>query len=302
MIFSELYSAYYNAVADILTKLTEGVTNEKELSKAVLQKAFGESLFTVLPSLKSGKWKLMHPDFTTPIKHRPTMPLTDIQKRWLKSVSLDPRIKLFGIDFSFLDGVEPLFTEDDYRIYDKYSDGDDFCNADYIERFRIILDAIRKRSPIRIEMVSRKGQLIILNVILCGLEYSEKDDKFRVITIGCRDGGTVNLGRILACKPLGKGKHIEVTSRPSVMRTLVLTVTDERNALERVMMHFAHFEKQVERIDELRYRLTLKYDRDDETELVIRVLSFGPFVKAEAPESFVELIKDRLRRQKSCRI
>ena len=38
----------------------------------------------------------------------------------------------------------------------------------------------------------------------------------------------------------------------------------------------------------------------DETEMVIRLLSFGPMVKVIAPESFVDLIKKRLVDQKSC--
>ena len=40
----------------------------------------------------------------------------------------------------------------------------------------------------------------------------------------------------------------------------------------------------------------------DETEIVIRVLSFGPYVKALEPESFVNLIKERLISQKSCEL
>ena len=66
------------------------------------------------------------------------------------------------------------------------------------------------------------------------------------------------------------------------------------------MLHFAHFEKRAERIDDTRYRLHINYDRDDETEMVIRILSFGPFVKVEQPQKFVELIKDRLRKQRNC--
>ncbi len=39
------------------------------------------------------------------------------------------------------------------------------------------------------------------------------------------------------------------------------------------------------------------YNREDKTELVIRVLSFGPFLKVVEPEDFVELIKERLANQ-----
>jgi hypothetical protein len=99
MIFSELYSAYYNTVAEILARLTEGECSEKELQGIVADRAFGESLLTVLPSLKSEKWQLVRGDLTTPICHRPTMPLTLLEKRWLKAISLDPRIRLFDVSF-----------------------------------------------------------------------------------------------------------------------------------------------------------------------------------------------------------
>ena len=75
---------------------------------------------------------------------------------------------------------------------------------------------------------------------------------------------------------------------------------DRRNALERVLMHFAHFEKQAEKIAEDKYRVTVSYHKDDEAEIVIRILSFGPMIKVTAPNRFAELIKERLLSQKSC--
>ena len=58
--------------------------------------------------------------------------------------------------------------------------------------------------------------------------------------------------------------------------------------------------KQAERIGANKYLLKIKYNESDETEMVIRVLSFGPMVKALAPDSFVSLIKEKLIKQKNC--
>ncbi len=66
------------------------------------------------------------------------------------------------------------------------------------------------------------------------------------------------------------------------------------------MLHFAHFEKSAERKEGNSYILRLKYYESDETEIVIRVLSFGPYVKVSEPQSFVQLIKERLNLQKEC--
>ena len=68
------------------------------------------------------------------------------------------------------------------------------------------------------------------------------------------------------------------------------------------MLHFAHFEKTAERCDEKRYRMHIHFDAEDETEMLIRVLSFGPFVKVTSPESFVERVRERLILQQNCKL
>ena len=301
MIFSELYSAYYNTVARIITAAFDENTTGKDLDRIVSENAFSESVLTVMPSLKSGKWKLLDDDLRPLLKHEPTMPLTLLQKRWLKAVSLDKRVQLFDVQFPDLSDVEPLFTEDDYRVYDKYSDGDDFEDEGYIRRFRLIYYAIKNGLPVIARLNNRYGKEVTLRFFPKGFEYSEKDDKIRVIMDGCKYR-QMNLGRIINCQLYaGTGPWNDKPETVQI-RELTLQITDERNALERVMLHFAHFEKQAERTGDNRYLLHLKYYATDETEMVIRVLSFGPCVKVISPDSFVGSIKERLEEQKRCRV
>ena len=89
MIFSELYSAYYNAVAAVLAAVIAGEADEKALRKIVSRYAFSDSALTILPSLKAEKWKLVKSDMSTPIKNPPSMPLTLLERRWLKAISLE---------------------------------------------------------------------------------------------------------------------------------------------------------------------------------------------------------------------
>ena len=302
MIFNEIYSAYYNAVAKIITEIINEKTEEKDLNQIVCDNAFGESMLTVLPSLKSEKWQLVRSDMTTPIKHNPTMPLTHIQKQWLKAISLDPRIQLFDVEINGLDDVEPLFTSADYVIYDQYGDGDPYEDEGYIARFRTILSALKEKQPLKIQIVNRKGCLSSMTVLPVRLEYSEKDDKFRLLSTGCRHGGTVNLARIVSCEICSAGGFKPCSPAEPAKRLVTLRIRDERNALERCMLHFAHFEKQAERIDKSHYIVRIKYNKDDETEMVIRVLSFGPMIEVTEPSSFRNLIIERLQRQKSCEL
>lgn len=301
MIFSELYSAYYNAVAAVLTAALEHPLKDKEMRQIIEKYAFGESVLNIMPSLKEEKWQVLKADGSTPLKNVPTMPLTTLQKRWIKAIAQDPRVRLFGDCLPDFDGVEPLFMPEDILVFDKYADGDDYENEDYIKNFRLILDAIHKKYPLRIAQKNRKGNPVYHTVMPDYLEYSEKDDKFRLIGAGLRFGSTINLGRIVSCVPYDKPFNISEGKRNQPKpRSVVFELVDKRDALERVLLHFAHFQKQAEKIDDERYRVTVSYDKNDETEIVIRVLSFGPMVKVVAPQHFIDLIKQRLIDQKSC--
>lgn len=300
MIFSELYSAYYNTVAAIISGIIDGEHSEKELQKIVADRAFGESVLTILPSLKTEKWQLVRSGMTTSIEHKPTMPLTTLQKQWLKAISLDPRVKLFGVEFPDLEDVEPLFTSADYHVYDKYGDGDPFEDEEYIRQFRIILEAIRKDSQIKFEMVNRKGNTMFVRCRPVRLEYSEKDDKFRLITAGWRAVSTVNLAKIRSCSHYTGERQSVGEEKTVIYDTITVKIRDERNAMERFMLHFAHFEKQAEKLDRKNYLVKIKYVHDDEPEMVIRILSFGPMVEVLGSESFRKLIIEKLKKQLNC--
>ena len=77
-----------------------------------------------------------------------------------------------------------------------------------------------------------------------------------------------------------------------------LILTDERNALERAMIHFSDLEKETVRLDDVHYRVKLCYRKEDETEILIRILSFGPKLYVSGPEEFRNLIRDRLEKQR----
>lgn len=301
MIFSELYSAYYNTVARVLKAAIDHPLKKDELRALVEENAFGESILNIEPALREERWQLIRADGTTPLEHTPSMPLTTLQKSWLKAVVMDPRIKLFTDELSDYGNVEPLFTSADYCVFDQYSDGDPYTEEGYIRNFRIILKAIKEKIPLSIETRDRRGNLLHRNMMPGYLEYSEKDDKFRLIGTGNRFGNTVNVGRIVRCEMCPENAdRMKNHQRTAKSRSLEFELLDTRNALDRVLLHFAHFQKEVEKIGERMYRVVLYYDKDDETELVIRILSFGPMVKVTKPSSFVELIKERLKNQKDC--
>ena len=214
---------------------------------------------------------------------------------------MDPKIKLFGDEFPELNDVQPLFMPEDFVVFDKYTDGDTYEDEAYVKKFRLILAAIKNKKPLKVVTKGKKGNELTFVLMPDHLEYSEKDDKFRLIYSSYGYGDTLNLARILKCE-----LYEEVyTPNPNAQKhrntkKVVFELVNERNALERVLLHFAHFEKQAEKIDDMHYRITIVYDAGDQRELLIRILSFGPMIRVIEPDDFIKLIKIRLVNQKKC--
>lgn len=301
MLFSEVYGTYYNVLALLIGEAVEGKLTQEAIVSIIQEHGFEESAWPITDALKSEAWPVIRQDLSTPLTHKPTMPLTTLQKRWLKALLSDPRIKLFDPPTEGLQDVEPLYLPNAFVYYDRYSDGDPFDDPDYIKRFRCILSAIRHKRWIRIRFTGHKGQPHYWKCIPYKLEYSSKDDKFRLISANRRETLSINLARIQDCFMLGPYEEYEYRPKEMKKRKLILELTDERNALERAMLHFSHLDKETERIDDNRYKITLFYEREDETELLIRVLSFGPVLKVIFPDDFIKNLMERLEKQKKMR-
>lgn len=296
MLFSEIHGSYFHVVSSILREAVEGNLTEQRITQIVQAQAFAESTLTIPAALKSGDWPLLQAS-KTPIHQVPSRPLSLLEKRWLKSLLQDPRIALFGVSADGLDDVEPLYSPDTIVYFDQYNDGDPFDDPVYQENFRTVLDAIRTHHQIRVRF---RGHTRIKHhpiVAPVKLEYSEKDDKFRLIAVDKKRNHIINLARVRSCQLEEEFDPAAIRQPKRHLETLTMDLVDERNALERALLHFSHFEKETVRLDDNHYRINLKYEQDDETELLIRVLSFGPVLTVTSPEHFVGLIRDRLTRQ-----
>lgn len=293
MVFQEIYGKYYQTVAMILRTAAMRSVTVREIQQIVSEHAFQESTMYI-PEAIHDSWQLLDDSGRSVLKHPPELPPTLLEKRWLKSISLDQRIRLFQPDFHGLEDVEPLFTPDDFVFFDRYQDGDPYTDPTYIQNFRLLLRAIQEKREVRLVLDSSRQQLSFC--IPYRLEYSEKDDRFRLLAVQNGHGMTLNLSKIMECTLLEQTQLPPHT--PLKKRQLTLELTDERNTLERAMLHFSHFEKQAVRLDNDTYQITLWYAPRDEQEILIRVLSFGPTVQVISPDSVIQQLKCRIRAQK----
>lgn len=295
--FNEIYGTYFNVVSSILQQAQTGELTVEKLNRIVQEQAFGDSYLTIPKSLRDCEWPLLQNDMTTPLKHAPAMPLSTLQRRWLKTLLSDKRMQLFDVDFTGLEDVEPLFSQEQFVYFDCYNDGDPYDDPQYKQHFRLLLQAIAEKRRVEISFLNNKNDNMRKKYLPTQIEYSAKDDKFRLKAVCGSSLHYVNVARIKECQLLEQDAAEICEQKVPERCKLTALLTDERNALERAMLHFSHLEKTTERLDEKHYKLHLTYDKSDAIEMVIRILSFGPLLQVQEPASFIELLRKRLQKQ-----
>lgn len=316
-LFSEIYNRYFGIVNLLLMK--KGTISQKMLRDTVQKNGFGESLLFLLPKLSANEWEIFEEQdgaYRSKIRGGVKMPMSRLQKRWLKAVLADPRAGLFLEDVhraalnDALADTEPLFCYEDFYYFDQFSDGDDYADVAYRRHFRTILQAIRNDRMIRVRYEARTGRTTRLFLKPQRLEYSAKNDCFRLLGIsqtGTRvRRHTLRISRMQNVKAAEEetvsGCKEEMLQTELPQQKVTLCIRDARNAMERAMLQFADYRKNTCRTGDHEYRCEIFYDKEDETELLIEILSFGPVIEvADEPENehFLSLIRERLRKQKN---
>lgn len=316
-LFSEVYSCYYNAVNRILNECVKKTLTKSDIADIIEQSAFQESTLYIMPKLLSGEWNLLKKEesnFSSKLSSGIKLPMTGLEKAWLKSLLMDKRMKLF-LDQGHISElneklkyVTPLYNNEDFYYYDIFTDGDDYDDENYVKKFRVILQALKNKNLVTLSTDSAKGRRVTGIFMPIKLEYSSKDDKFRVYAARIRGKKIIsyvllNIGRIARAEPclesyIGEASLDAYLESSKCLEPVVIEISKERNAVERCMLHFASYEKRTEYDESTdKYISYIYYDKKDETELLIRVLSFGPVIRVLGPEPFLDLVKERVKKQ-----
>lgn len=314
-LFSEIYNCYYQIMKSIL--INQSALTLSELRTNISNTGYEESLLYLIPKLTTGEWDLLEQKsdvFLSKISENFYVPLTQLQKAYVKTILQDERIQLFldaderiRLQDLFAD-VSVLWKPEDFYYYDRFSNKDDYSNPHYQQHFRTLISAIDNRQYVDISYESKTGHRVHHHYLPCRLEYSIKNDKFRLLGIeqSNRNGDRIeilNLDRMkeVALLPafVSQIPDINQSIRNSYYKEPVrLRIHTERNALERTMLQFANYEKNTTKIDDNTYECLIYYNEKMETELLIEVLSFGPMIEVLGNKRFLEQLKERLRKQK----
>ena len=314
-LFSEIYSCYYQVLRHLLNS-PQGITIQ-EIHRRICSEGFAESMLAIIPKLENGTWNVFSREgelYLTRLTPPFTMPLSHLQKSYLKALLSDPRIRLFldqkqlTVLSDMLAPVVPLWLPEQFYYYDQFSDGDPYEDEAYHRHFRILLQAQKRRQYVDIDYNGPRGNRVRHHYVPARLEYSVKNNRFRLIALkkighGKMKPEILNISRIQHVRPLEKklssSVDLNVLIRHSYYREpLTLHILDRRNALERAMLHFANYEKNTTKINENTYECRIYYNQTMETELLIEVLSFGPMLTVMGNDRFLGLLRARLRKQR----
>lgn len=314
-IYSEIYSCYYRVLRHLLS--SQNPLTIKDIHNRICQEGFEESLLSIIPKLENGTWNLFKKEgqlYLSKLSPFFTTPLTDLEKSYLKALLSDPRIGLFLEPIQsealndMLAHVPPLWQQEQFCYYDRFADGDPYGDETYRRNFRLLLAAQKNHLYADIDYSSPKGNRVHHYYVPIRLEYSVKNDKFRVLALEHhhqkrRKLEILNIDRItnvqLTEKTLSPSVDINSIIRNSYYKEpLKLRIINKRNALERAMLHFANYEKNTVKIDENTYECLIYYNQNMQTELLIEVLSFGPMLTVIGNERFLESLKERLKKQR----
>ncbi|MDE5771133.1 MAG: WYL domain-containing protein [Ruminococcus sp.] len=318
-IFHEIYSTYFRVASEIL-KLPH--ITEKSIHKMIEKESFRDSaLFLpqkLIPQNDCSDWGLLKKDssggLVPIIKNKPIEILTEIQKQWIKSKLDDPKIKLFLENDTLvslkkrLENVKPFYRSEHFRYTDRFSDGDDFRDELYQKNFRKILNALKSHEILEITFISGRNKRISGKYIPLKIQYSAKNDRFRLFCFSLKDGevfhsGVINIGRIERIENTNENYEKDISTdeyfrKRKCINPVTICVTEERNAKERFFMEFAPYEKcTLSDSEDEKCIVKIWYDYQEETELLIRLLSFGPVIEILEPPEFRCQAKERIKRQ-----
>lgn len=314
-LFSEIYNCYYQVLRHLLC--TQTALTTQQIRSQICGEGFEESMLSIIPKLENGTWNLFQREgdlFLSKLTSSFTTPVSSLQKSYLKALLSDPRIRLFINQeqlealHKMLSAVSPLWTQEQFYYYDRFADGDPYENENYRHNFRTLLAAQKNHQYVDIDYNSPNGNRVHHHYVPARLEYSVKNDKFRLLALKNTKNQNMrleilNISRIqsihLTEKKLSCAIDLNALIQNSYYREpLKLHIINKRNALERAMLHFANYEKNTTKIDANTYECLIYYNQIMETELLIEVMSFGPMLTVIGNDKFLRSLKARLQRQK----
>ena len=244
------------------------------------------------------------------------LPLTKIEARWLLTILNNPLASLFMTESDIKRlkekiklapyKVKPLDFNcinyfDRYNFEHKDLKGKKTVNQDGrisnkdLKVLKIIKKGISEGFKLKIKYRNWRKQPIWITCAPCWIEYSIRDDLFRLWYVRNGKSGIciINIPRIEKVIELTNMKYdikeqsmlLESIYKESMQEIQVEFFQGDRNILDRILTEFSLWEKKCvfDSVSKY-YRMTLYYSKMDESEIMMRLLSYGPFIRVVADD------------------
>ena len=260
-------------------------------------------------------------------------PLTNVELCWIRAILDEPQMLLF-LEPDDIEGLKkqlvaykPLYRADDIICYDAYTDGDAYCNRQYIENFRRLCDMIHcDNSPVKIAYIREKDKVqrrttpTVSMVYPLRMEYSKRDDKFRLLAyevhgqngesgqrLSARGSGLLplRLSNIVSVSTEGceeiapmDCEWSDIAKEEVCKEPIEVRVAGKHRARERFMIAFMPYRKEVQystNTDDCRVRIW--YSTSDVKELLAALRSYGDAVEVLGPKKIRADIVKRVDKQ-----
>lgn len=303
-LFHESYGVYYKVVSLIINLILENKLDRVSFTNVLSNAAFHETAYLIEKKFvdKSFGGVLYQEGYgklpKTEIQNKIGLPLSKMELSWLKTISLDPRVKLFDIVFPDLNNVAPLYNIDDVVYCGRFSIGDDYSSKQYIKNFKTVFSSVKTKNYIMLYYNSLNRGYCEEKVRPLYIQYSSREDRFRLIAKKGNVLCTYNIARIEKCISLPDRFELEDEEQEYERSYVEILVKNRRDTLERLLLFFSHLEKKTNKIDDVHFRVTLYFSKRDYKEITINLLSFFPMVDIIGPDYIKDLFYDKLKKQK----
>lgn len=241
------------------------------------------------------------------------LPITKLELRWLITVLGDPLVTIF-FSTEQINKLKKAVQDAPFEVeafkmsainyFDRYNlekqylqaeEGDTRHSKKEAYFIRKVYKAIIFGEKIKIEYKNWRGEKRYVNCKPTWMEYSRRDDIFRIwyINENKNEINMVNVSRILRIIVFNDKKYNKMEQREKLKKIYDQTMTEiqiefyqgEKNLPDRLLTEFSLWKKKcIYDVTAQKYIMTLYYSTLDEKEILIRLLSYGPYIRVVAPE------------------
>lgn len=247
--------------------------------------------------------------------YKDLIPLTEMELRWLKTIIHDSRFHSFFVEDGEIDALHALLQQETNITalpmqklvwYDRYRISKHNLNNEN-SVLRPLLDSIENRKCVRITFLSRykRERNGIYSPIV--IEYSCRNNYMQVYAQE-KDSSKItliNLSRIqkIICTELAYDYEEAFRAyhkyRNRNKRSIEILFFNKKNLVDRILTEFAPWEKRCTFVKSTdTFHLRLFYQSIDETEVMVRLMGYGPEIIFADPECRpAKDIQERINRQ-----